>query len=133
MKQLLFFCISGGVGFLVDAGVLYALIGLGLNPYAARVVSFLCAVFATYLVNSKYTFSHVRGQSRTRQAAKYLLAMSLGGACNYAAYAAMLAVLPHARLSPLFALMMGSFVGLFVNFASSKFWVFKHRKEVVSE
>jgi len=68
---------------------------------------------------------HPGGPSTLRQLAKYLVAMSLGGACNYAIYAFMVAMLPHARLSPLFALMMGSIAGLFVNFASAKFWVFK--------
>ncbi len=52
------FAVVGAVGFLVDAGVLTALVnGLGANPYAARAVSFPAAVTATWWLNRRWTFA----------------------------------------------------------------------------
>ncbi len=48
-SEFLRFVIVGGIGFLVDGGVLMALTrGAGLDPYSARVVSFVCAASTTW-------------------------------------------------------------------------------------
>ena len=54
--QFLRFGLVGAVGFLVDVGVLYAMHGLGLDLYTARVVSFLAAATFTWLGNRFFTF-----------------------------------------------------------------------------
>jgi putative flippase GtrA len=135
-KQLFRFGIAGVAGFLVDAGVLYLMLALGLGYYAGRVVSFLCAVFATWQINRHYTFTP-RANAGSATAARapslwiewwrYLLAMSGGGAVNYAAYSATVFLLHPMRFLPLFAVAVGSVAGLGVNFLSAKFWVFRHR------
>ena len=51
------FAFAGGVGFLVDSGVLEALVRFaGLQVHFARVISFLAAVTATWLINRTFTF-----------------------------------------------------------------------------
>lgn len=123
MSQLVRFGLVGAIGFVVDAGVLYALLTVGINAYLARGLSFLVAVFVTWRINRQFTFS--TGSTLSwREFGRYLAAMSLGGACNYGAYVAMLGVLSRHFWSPLFALAVGSLIGMVVNFLAAKFWVF---------
>lgn len=125
IKQLVQFGIAGAAGFAADAGVLYALLALGLNPYAARLISFLFAVFVTWRINRRYTFSAYQKESAWREWLHYLLAMSAGGICNYGIYAWLIWLLPPHHFTPMIALGAGSVGGMIINFCSAKFWVFR--------
>ena len=123
MRQLLLFGIAGTLGFFVDAGVVSVLVhGLDWNPYAARAVSFLCAVATTYVFNRHITFA--ASQKRKGQAGRYLLAMMAGFAVNYGLYAALVHGMELVRTWPVIGVAAGSMAGLVVNYASSRFWVF---------
>jgi putative flippase GtrA len=123
--QFFRFAIAGAIGFLVDAGVLYVALAVGLGPYLGRAVSFLCAAFATWQINRRMTFVVKRTESLWTEWVRYLAAMSVGGACNYGTYVVMLLFLPKVTIAPLIALGVGSIVGMFVNFAFAKWWVFR--------
>jgi putative flippase GtrA len=125
--QFIRFAFAGCVGFLVDAGVLYLMLSLGVNPYVGRILSFFCAAFVTWQINRRITFTQAADKSAWREWHEYLLAMALGGICNYGAYAAALRILPHRTVSPLVAVAVGSIAGMFINFASAKLWVFRGR------
>ncbi|WP_408161241.1 GtrA family protein [Caballeronia jiangsuensis] len=56
-REFLRFDFAGVVGFVVDAGVLYAALSLGCGPYLGRVISFLCAAFVTWQINRRITFA----------------------------------------------------------------------------
>ena len=44
MRRFFFFCVGGGLAFLVDAGLLHLLVVTGgLDPYIARLCSFMAA------------------------------------------------------------------------------------------
>ena len=124
-SEFIRFAVAGAIGFAVDAGILYAALALGCGPYVGRVISFICAAFATWQINRRITFEANTNVSLWREWCQYLAAMSLGGLCNYAAYAVALHVLPHGAASPLLAVAVGSIAGMFVNFATAKLWVFK--------
>jgi|GEM_PF-367657 len=126
-KQIFSFALVGVAGFIADAGVLYALLHFGLNPYVSRLFSFVFAVLVTWLLNRHYTFTGRKHRSLWREWLDYLLAMSFGGACNYAIYAALVASLPPSRLTPLIALAFASLAGMVVNFTAARLWVFRHR------
>ena len=49
IKQIFLFCVVGVVGFVVDTAVLYLLKSI-LGLYGARGVSFIAAVFSTWLL-----------------------------------------------------------------------------------
>ena len=50
MRQVMLFCVGGFFGFLIDAGgVQFLVTALDANPYAARLLSFLCAASGTWL------------------------------------------------------------------------------------
>ncbi|MFL9963451.1 GtrA family protein [Paraburkholderia sediminicola] len=124
-SEFIRFAIAGAIGFVVDAGVLYAALALGCGPYVGRVISFISAAFVTWQINRRITFAPNQHVSLWREWCQYLAAMSLGGVCNYGAYAAALHLLPHGAASPLLAVAVGSIAGMFVNFATAKLWVFK--------
>ena len=129
IRKFLLFAIAGGAGFVVDTAVLYLLKG-ALGLYGARVVSFLCAVATTWLINRSVAF---RGQSADlpiwREFLHYLAAMILGGAVNYAIYAALVATLPLVAEQPGARRRRGRSGGMFVNFLLADKLVFKSRAD----
>ena len=125
-RQLLLFAISGAFGFVVDAGIVQFLVReLGVNPYGARVVSFLAAATTTWGFNRRYTFAGHSGGSRRRELLRYLIAMACGFALNYGAYAACLLFWPIVREWPAIGVAAGSIAGAALNFLSSKYWIFQ--------
>ena len=128
-KEILFFAISGVLGFVVDAGIVQFLVReWGSNPYEARIVSFLCAATTTWAFNRKITFAGKGGGSKRRQLVRYLIAMAGGFAFNYGAYAACVAAFPLVREWPAIGVAAGSIAGAVVNFLSSKYWIFRPPK-----
>jgi putative flippase GtrA len=126
VRQFALFCVAGTIGFVVDAGLVQALVaGAGFDPYASRVVSFLCAMTATWIFNRRYTFARQRGESLLHEWARYGLAMLGGFAVNYGVYALMVWQLPLVREWPVLGVAAGSIFGLAVNYASSRLWVFR--------
>jgi putative flippase GtrA len=126
-RQLTSFAVVGVLGFITDAGVLYLLDVLGNGLYLGRVVSFLCAVFVTWQLNRRTTFSGEPAESLWMEWWRYLSGMTLGGLINFLAYAATLHITPESRYRLLFAVAVGSGVALFFNFSISKRWVFSQR------
>jgi putative flippase GtrA len=126
-QQLVRFAVAGGVGFIVDAAVLYLCLWLGFGYFAGRLVSFLLAVFATWRFNRRYTFQVTGGRSIWNEWWHYLAAMSLGGVVNFGVYSAAILALPKHVWTPLLAVGLGSVVAMSVNFLSAKLWVFRHR------
>ena len=120
MNRFLRFCAAGAAAYAVDAGVLIALVSLaGMDPYIARVGSFLAAATFTWWVNRRYTFEVKRRPTRSEWVA-YVALMAIGAAVNYAAYAAAITWWPLARAHLWLAVAIGSIAGLGINFATSK-------------
>jgi len=126
MRQFALFCVAGAIGFVVDAGVVQALVrGLGWDPYLSRLLSFLCAMTATWVFNRRYTFAHARGESLLHEYGRYAVAMAGGFVVNYGTYALLVWAFPLVREWPVIGVAAGSVAGLAVNYASSRFWVFR--------
>ncbi len=124
-RQLALFAVAGTIGFLVDAGVLYFLLGAGAGFFAGRAVSFLCAVWVTWRINRRFAFRASAPKVTPDAWWRYLLAMSGGGVVNYSAYCAAIVLLPPGAWTPLLGVGIGSLLGLAVNFASARLWVFR--------
>ncbi len=126
-REILLFLVSGGLGFLVDASVVQVLVSLfDVNPYASRVVSFLCAASATWAFNRRYTFAGKRRYASARgELARYLVAMVGGFAINYGTFVAVLAAMPVAHRWPVIGVAAGSLAGAVLNYLTSKFWIFR--------
>lgn len=126
-RQMMHFVVAGAIGFVVDAGVLYMGLAIGLGYFAGRLVSFLCAVFATWQVNRRLAFASSRGESLWSEWWHYLAAMAFGGAINYAVYTVVIIWAPKSAMTPLLAVGVGSGAAMTVNFLTAKFWVFRAR------
>jgi putative flippase GtrA len=126
MRRFALFCVAGGFAFLVDAGVLYALTTLaGVGLYSARLLSFLCAVSTTWLFNCAITFADARGESsRWRGWLRYLVSQLGGFSANYLVYAALVSYLEVVRRWPVLGVAAGSLVGLVLNYALARRYVF---------
>jgi putative flippase GtrA len=126
-KELVRFAAAGAAGFVVDAGLLYVALWLGAGYFIGRLLSFLCAVWVTWQINRNITFGAHRDASSSAWTEwwRYLAAMSVGGAVNYAIYSIVLLVAPKGVLVPLYAVGAGALVGILVNFAGARFWVFR--------
>jgi len=127
-RQFARFALVGVAGLVVDVAVLYAGLWIGLGYYAGRLCSFLAAVWATWQLNRRYTFGGDgagAGAATRAQWWRYLLAMLGGGAVNYLAYSAVLALAPASPFLPAVAVAAGSLAGMVVNFSSAKLLVFK--------
>lgn len=123
-KEFLSFVVVGAIGFGVDLGVLY-LLAPYLGWYGARVVSFIAAATATWVLNRHFTFRERRsGASILREYAHYLLTMVGGALVNYAAYVLTLHWVG-GPLAPALGVAIGSCAGLVVNFLSARHLVFK--------
>jgi putative flippase GtrA len=114
------FCVVGAVGFVIDAGILQALVIFAhTNPYAARIASFLTAASSTWLMNRSYTFNVVHKPTH-QEWLRYVAFMILGAIVNYGAFALCLAYWKFAHAQPWIGVAVGSVAGLVVNFTTSR-------------
>lgn len=124
--QFLKFGIVGGIGFLVDTGVLYTCMYLlGMGPYSGRVVSFIVAASTTWICNRLFTFKgHESDDAAHVQWAKFVVVSMGGFVFNYGAYALLIATIPLVHEHPVIGVAAGSIAGMFFNFFVSKKVVF---------
>ena len=128
-REIILFAISGVFGFMVDAGIVQFLVReWAIDPYLARVVSFLAAATTTWSFNRKFTFAGKSSGSRRRELLRYIVAMAGGFALNYGAYALCVATWPLVRSWPAIGVAIGSAAGAVLNFLSSKYWIFRAPK-----
>ncbi len=136
-SQLLRFGLVGGLGYVVDSGVLYAMLSLGLGFGTGRLLSFLCAVLTTWLLNRRFTFTELPSGKRPdsegkypliREGLRYLAAMSFGGVLNVGTYAAVMAIFSYHAALPAIGVAAGSLVGMVANFVSAKWWVYSQKR-----
>ena len=128
VQIFLTFSAIGVVGFLVDGGVLQALVSLaGMSPYQARFVSFPIAVFVTWALNRRFTFASADGPSMSGWASfiRYLAFSLVGIAVNLAVYLSLLYAVDAFRALPIIPLAIASVAALFVNYFGAKHFSFR--------
>lgn len=126
--SFLLFIMVGAVGFVVDSSLLY-LLKNELGLFAARGVSFFFAVITTWSLNRLITFKDVRsGLSAWKEFIHYLKFMMIGGCINYLTYAAAISLSSQVKSYPVIAVALGSISGLFINYFTSKYLLFKKQK-----
>jgi putative flippase GtrA len=106
MKKLFWFGVAGGIGFVVDAGVMNLLLHLaGFDPFGARAVSIAAAMMATWFFNRTFTFEST-GRSLAVEGFRYGSVGLTSALVNYAIYSALLISIP--ILNPNAALVLAS-------------------------
>ena len=122
---MFWFSAVGAVGFVVDAGTLNALaIGLELNPYAARGLSFLVAASTTWILNRTLTFRTSRKAS-AREWWRYALLMAFGAAINLSVFSATLFYLGTSQQIMLMGVALGTVSAMMLNFSTARFVLLK--------
>lgn len=126
-RELFLFGVIGTVGLLVDIAVLYALKSV-LGLFVSRGVSFLVAVITTWYLNKTITF---QGKKSTLSIHQELIAyvglMLLGGSANYATYIWLVLAYEYVQSNPFLAVAAGSLAGMFLNYSTSKFFIFRKK------
>jgi putative flippase GtrA len=123
-SQFLRFAVVGVVGFVVDAGVLQALISLaGWGPIEARAVAIPVAVFATWLLNRTITFAH--DGPALPSLARYAAVSAAGASVNFAVYTVLVFASQAMAARPILPLAIASIVALVVNYLGSKHFAFR--------
>ena len=124
MRQFTRFCFAGGLAFVVDAGILHTAVAAGADPYAARVLSYLCAVTTTWWFNRTYTFTATAGKPSLHEWGRYAVSQLGGGSINYLTYAGLVYAVPVVARHPVLGVAAGSAAGLMVNFLLARRYVF---------
>ena len=125
LAQVLRFGVVGGVGFIVDGGLLWLLIVLDFNPFAARALSFPIAVVATWLLNRNWTFRATRDASKQGQFRRYFGVQVVGSLTNYLVYSAIIAIYGVASVTVFWAFVAGSALGSIWNFCGARYVAFR--------
>jgi putative flippase GtrA len=125
-SRFLRFGLVGVVGFVVDAGVLQALISLaGWGPIAARLVAVPTAVFATWVLNRTITFPESHAGPALRSLLRYAVVSAAGAAVNFCVYSALVIASQGMAALPIVPLAIASIIALVVNYLGSKHFAFR--------
>lgn len=120
-REIMFFCIVGGIGFLVDfISFITALKFMG--DVAARCTALGIATVITWQLNRKFTFlsdDPLWGRELVRFTATRLV----GAAVNAGVSLSVLWEFPH--YGKLFALVCGTACAMVFNYFSAKFWAYR--------
>lgn len=121
------FGLVGLAGYVVDVAVLESVVRSGVDPFTARVPSFIAAASATWYLNRRFTFREPELQVRPmhRQWALFVVLMLPGAALNYGTYALLVAHWDVARNLLALPVAAGALAGMTANFLASKLIVFR--------
>ncbi|WCL55030.1 GtrA family protein [Gimibacter soli] len=123
LGELFRFSIVGGIGFVVDAGMLYALLPF-CGFYLARVGSILAAASVTWWLNRRFTFEARREMAAHHQWGRFLVVTGIGGLINFSVYSLLVASLPVVAALPIIGVVAGTLTALGWNFTMSRRHVF---------
>jgi len=120
------FTLVGALGFVVDAGVLQALISLsGWGLVEARAVAIPVAVFATWLLNRTLTFPESHSGPALRSLTRYFAVSAVGAGLNFVIYSVLVFASQAMAATPLVPLAIASIIALIVNYLGSKHFAFR--------
>lgn len=119
LARFIRFGLVGCLGFVVDLGVVYALIqGLHLDPVPARIPAWIAAVSTTYFFNLLVTFRDTKLRlvgklQMLRRYGLYVASQLAGGVVNVLAYAMVVSLF---GVPWIVGLVIGTFVGMILNY-----------------
>ncbi len=121
------FGLIGGLGFLVDGGIVTLLnTWLLTNVYVARTVSFPIATVVTWYLNRSFTFQvYKRLNNSKEEYIRYLIVQIGGSLLNLSVFTILLSFFSWMNQIPIFPLAIGAVFGMFFNYIFSRIWVFR--------
>ncbi|HYD75898.1 GtrA family protein [Ramlibacter sp.] len=125
LPPLLRFSLVGGIGFVVDGGLLQALVSIaGWGPIAARAISFPAAVLATWWLHRGFTFPDP-GIGLLRSLGRYLAVSLVGTGVNFGLYTGLVLASPAMAARPIVPFAIASIAALAFNYLGSKHFAFR--------
>jgi putative flippase GtrA len=125
-KSFTLFVIAATVGFIIDAGVVTALVRwLAWGPWQGRFVSFPLAVTATWLLNRRYAFRGTGGSDRRVEYAAYWAIQLAGAVVNFGIYGLCLHAAPVLARWPFVPVAIGGLAAMLFNFAVARSTVYR--------
>lgn len=118
MKQFIFFGIVGTIGFIVDASVLLYLVHIeNFSIVFARIISFIVAVFATWILNRYFTFSKSeKKDTKSKEYIKYLSIQTAGAGINFLVFFGLIYIFEALKDILIIPLAIASIAAMFFNF-----------------
>jgi putative flippase GtrA len=117
----------GGLGLITDLAVFTAIIGHGVPPLTARLVSLAVATLITWRLNRALTFDR-SGRRPTDEAMRYTAVAAAAQAVSYAVFAAL--VVTVFRAIPQFAVLCGAATGAAVSYSGQILFAFRPHRPV---
>ena len=119
------FVVVGAIGFLIDAGILTALMtGFDFDHYRARAISFTIAVTATWYMNRRWVFERNAVRVSGREYSSYFVVQIVGAVINLSVFVAAIELAPNLATMPVIPLAIGAAAALLFNFSMSSRFVF---------
>ena len=129
IHPLLVFAIVGGIGFIVDAGLLTLLYSLGgINLYLSRLFSFTAASFVTWLLNRTnvfYVSQELSGKDKSHEYMAYVSVQIIGALINLSVFVAVISLFPMLSEKPVIPLATGAVVAMIFNYTALRFTVYR--------
>ena len=116
VKQLIWFCVAGVLGFLIELSILQVGISMSVGPIWPRLLSLPMAIWATFLVNKNLSFK-MEAKRDNHYFFSYFIGMLLGAALNFGVYT--VAVI--SGIAPALSLAIAVATTAIFNFATSRF------------
>lgn len=124
------FVLVGAIGFLIDAGILTALMtGADFGHYGARAISFSVAVTTTWYINRRWVFERGAIEMTGHEYTSYLLVQVIGAVINLSVFVAVIELIPGLADIPVIPLALGAAVALVFNFSASSRLVFSDSRK----
>lgn len=122
-SQLMQFLFVGGLGTLVNLLVLTLLIAEGTPIRLAVALAILISMTFNFIMNRRFSFSFARAGTWGVQYVRFVAASSIAALVNYVVTLTIVYQLPH--VLPQLAALAGIAVGTGLNFAASRYLVFR--------
>jgi len=120
-RDLVRFGIVGSLGFVIDLGILAALVhGAGWDPFVARAVAMTIAILCTWLLHRYWTFAAGRMRSVLPQSLLYGVVQLAGVSVNYSIFSVLVLMGGVWRSHPVLAAAVGSLSAMAITYVLSK-------------
>ena len=128
-RRALKYCCVSLLGFAVDAAILRLGLAFG-APAWVRVVSLICAMQVTFMVNGLLVFRTLTWKTLPRQWLSYMLTNGFGNFWNYWIFVTLVSLHWAIISDPMVALCGGAFIAWMMNFLCARFLVFGKVREL---
>jgi len=119
----------GGLGLITDLGVFTAILGHGVPPLTARLVSLAMATLITWRLNRALTFDY-SGRRPADEAMRYATVAATAQAVSYALFAALVVTVFPAI--PQLAVLCGAAAGAIISYSGQVLFAFRPQRPAAS-